>query len=183
MNDHLKVLLLSSYVWFFGEGLLGPLYALFVQSIGGDILELTAAYSLYMIAMGICSIYVGNVSDHRSMEHMMMAGYVLNAAGTFGYLFVDSPARLFLVQLVLGCASALATPTWNSLFSIHLDRKRVGYAWGLSEGGPKIIIGMAILLGGLIVTRFGFAVLFLAMGTIQVMAALIQAYIFRLSES
>jgi MFS family permease len=182
MNKYLKILLAGSYTWYFGAGLLGPLYAVFAEKIGGDILDLAGAYALFLIIMGTLSIFVGKISDHHSKKNLMMVGYVLNAATTFGYLLVDSPAKLFAVQALFGIAVALATPTWDSLFSIHLEKKHVGWEWGLSDGGPNIIMGIALIAGGLIVTYFSFSTLFIAMGIIQVIAVVIQSYIYKIDE-
>jgi MFS family permease len=176
MNKYIKILLLGSYIWFFGEGLLGPLYAVFAQHIGGNILELTGAFSLYLIIMGMLSLCFGRISDHYSQKNLMIFGYGLNAAATFGYLLVDNPIKLFLIQGILGVASALATPTWNALYSKHLDKKHFGEEWGLDDGGSEIIIGLAVITGGLIITYFSFPVLFMIMGTIQVLATIVQAY-------
>lgn len=182
MNRHLKILLLGSYVWYFGEGLLGPLYAVFAQKIGGDILDLTAAYSMFLIVTGVLSIFVGKLADKRPkgslMSHLMIAGYGLNALATFGYIFVDNPTKLFVVQFVLGISTALATPTWEALFTLNTDKKKLGEQWGFSDGGPKIITGISIILGGLLITFSSFTVLFLLMGIIQLIATVIQYLIY-----
>lgn len=172
MDGYRKVLLASSYVWYFGEGLLGPLYAVFAQRIGGDILELTGAYALYLIVTGVLSIYVGEFTTRDSKKRLMTVGYGLNAAATFGYLLVDNPLKLFAVQGVLGVAAALATPTWDSLFSMHDDKKRAGGGWGLDSGGSNIMLGLAAVAGGFIVANFGFTALFVLMGAIQVASTL-----------
>ncbi len=178
MNRYQKVLLLSSYFWFFGEGLLGPLYAVFTQRIGGDILELTGAYAFYLITMGVLTIFVGKFSDHHSKKYLMTIGYGLNAVATFGYLFVGNSFTLFFVQGLLGVASALATPTWNSLFSMHEDKKHVGEEWGLDNGGSQIITGLAVITGGFIITYFSFNALFVLMGIIQVISTLVLLHMF-----
>lgn len=183
MNKVMKSLLLGSYIWFFGWGLLGPLYAVFAQKIGGDILDMTGAYALYLIVGGLFSIGFGKYSDHVSKEKMMIAGYTLNAAATFGYLFVDSPMKLFFVQALLGLANSLATPTWNAIFARHLDDGQDGEAWGLSSGGPDIVMGLAILLGGFIMVHFGFSALFVLMGTVQVFAAVVQTWTLRTAKT
>lgn len=174
MNRYRKVLLISSYAWYFGEGLLGPLYAVFAQRIGGDILELTGAYALYLMVMGVFSIYIGEFTTHDSKKRLMIVGYALNAVATFGYLLVDNPLKLFLVQGTLGLAAALATPTWNSLFSVHDDdKKRAGSGWGLDAGGSSITLGLAAIAGGFIMANFGFPVLFVLMGIIQIASTVI----------
>lgn len=178
MNKYLKVLLLGSYIWYLGEGLLGPLYAVFAEQVGGDILDLTGAYAVYLIVTGIVSIIVGRIADNKLYaKYLMILGYFLNAAGTFAYLLVDSPIDLFAVQASLGVANALATPTWIELFSTHLDKKYIGREWGFSEGGPSIITGFALVLGGFIVSQYSFQTLFIIMGSIQVLALIAQSTI------
>ncbi len=178
MNKYLKVLLLGSYIWYLGEGLFGPLYAVFAEQVGGDILDLTGAYAVYLIVTGIASITVGRIADNKSYaKYLMLFGYFLNAAGTFAYLLVDSPIDLFAVQATLGIANALATPTWMEMYASHVDKKFMGREWGFSEGGPSIIMGIAIVIGGFIVNEFSFNLLFVVMGCIQVLAFLAQSLI------
>jgi len=177
MNKKLVNLLASNYIWYLAVGLLGPLYAVFAEKVGGDILELTGAYSLYLILAGVLSIYVGRVSDHHSKKYLLLAGYTLNAIATFGYLLVDNPLKLFMVQALFGVSAALATPAWDSLFTVNLTKKHMGEEWGLSEGGPYIVSGLGILVGGFILTYFGFNVLFITMGIIQVIGTIVQAQI------
>lgn len=173
VNKHIKLLLLSSYLWYLAEGLFGPLYAIFTERIGGNILDITGAYAVYMIVAGILYMFVGKIADKHSMEKMMVAGYAIYAAGTFGYLLVDTPLKLFMLQALLGAAIALATPTWNALYSKHLDEGKFGEEWGLSDGGPSIISGVSILIGGIIITYADFTVLFLLMGLIQTISTIV----------
>ena len=99
---------------------------------------------------------------------------------TFSYLWVDSATGLFAVQAGLGVASALATPTWEALYADSDTGRRTGFRWGLAGGQADIITGVAIILGGLIVTRLSFDALFIVMGTVQAVATVYQAKILRL---
>lgn len=174
MNRALKYLMLGSYLWIFGEGLLGPLYAVFAQRVGGDVLALSAAYALYLIIAGVLIAIVGKYSDSHGKASLLVAGYALNTVATFGYLLVDSTAGLFAVQALLGVALALANPTWFALVSERLDREHEGEEWGISDGGNKIAMGVALLLGGVVVELFGFRTLFLLMGSVQLAATVSQ---------
>ncbi len=182
MNRYQRALLFSSYMWYFGEGLLGPLYAVFTQRIGGDILELTGAYAFYLVVVGVLEIYVGKLSDHHSKKYLMTIGYGLNALATFGYLFVDSPLKLFFIQGVLGVAVALATPTWNSLFSIYENKKHAGEEWGLADGVPQLVTSLAVMMGGIIVTYFSFSFLFVLMGIVQIFSTFVLLHMFHLDK-
>ncbi len=178
LRKEAKVLLIGSGLWYFGEGLFGPLLAVFTDEIGGTLLDLSSAWAAYLIVYGALSILFGKVSDGRfSKEVLMVLGYALNAVFTFGYLLVDTSAGLLLVQAGLGVAAAMATPTWNALFDEFSAKSVGGTAWGISEGMASIVTGVSILLGALIVSTYSFNILFLAMGAIQTVAAVYQAKI------
>lgn len=175
-----KILLYGSNLWYLGEGMFGPLLAVFTERIGGSILDISWAWATYLIVTSFVLILVGKISDYKiSKERLMISGYLLNAVFTFAYLFVSSPMRLFFVQAGLGVAAAFAMPTWQALYAKYEDRKHAGYTWGLADGEAQLITGIAIIIGGLIVTYVSFAALFILMGAIQIIATLYQSQILR----
>jgi MFS family permease len=175
-----KTLLWGANIWYFGEGMLGPLYAIFSEKIGGDVLDLTWAWSAYLVCTGFCYILVGKLFNRRGYKvQMMVLGYTLNALLTFGYLFVETPFQLFWIQVGLGIAEAIGTPLWDSLYASSLHREHETYAWGLSSGQSQIVSGLAFALGGLLTYYYSFDVLFIAMGTIQILAAVVTAQLLR----
>lgn len=174
LNKKIRSLLLADTVWFFGEGMLGPLFAVFAQRVGGDVLNIATAWAAYLIVAGIFTILVGKLSDTKiGKRRLVFLGYVLNAVFTFTYLLVNSPVRLFLVEAGLGIAAALATPTWNALFSEYEDRKKDGLTWGLADGASQLFTGIAIIIGGLVVVYLSFQSLFVIMGVIQVISVIL----------
>ena len=169
LNKKLKILLYGSNLWYLGEGMLGPLFAIFGEKVGGSILDISWAWAIYLIIIGILVIFIGNFSDKVSKEKLMMAGYALNAVFTFCYLLVSAPVHLFLVQAGLGVAAALSIPTWLALYAKYEDKKKGGLSWGIATGLNRIATGVALVIGGLIVTYLSFNVLFITMGIIQVL--------------
>ena len=175
-----RILLRASNLWFFGEGMFAPLFAVYAERIGGDVLDVAAAWAAYLIAMGFATMLVGRISDGKvGKERLMLAGYVLNAVFTFAYLLVRTPLDLLLVQVGIGLANALATPTWNALYAQYEDRKRPGSAWGLADGWSSVVTGVGVILGGLIVVERSFETLFVVMGIVQAAAAVYQFRILR----
>lgn len=175
LSKQAKVLLRSSNLWYLGEGMMGPILAVFAERIGGNVLDISWIWATYLIVEGVLTVVVGKVSDKRIRKETLMAiGYALNALFTFGYIFATTPLRLFFVQAGLGVAAALATPTWNALYARHDGPS--GYMWGLADGQAKLVTGAAIVVGGMITFYFSFTMLFLCMGLIQTCAACYQAY-------
>ena len=160
--------------------MLGPLFAVFAERIGGTILDISWAWSIYLVVTGILIMVVGKISDVKvSKEKLMMAGYALNAVLTFGYLFVSTPLHLFFIQAGLGVAAALSSATWSALYAKYGDPQKAGYMWGLAGGQAQLTTGIAIIVGGFIVNHFSFTVLFITMGIINVGAMIYQAQILR----
>lgn len=180
-----RLLLWSSNLWALGEGMLGPLFAVFAQRIGGNILDITWAWAIYLGMTGILTIVTGRVSDRIwewcGRERLLVAGYALNALCTFGYLFVHTTTGLFLVQAGLGVALALSSPTWSALYARYSPgEETAGNTWGLVAGEQRLILAVAIVVGGFIVDHYSFEALFITMGTVQVVATL---YLLRILRS
>ena len=176
MNHKEKILLYASNLWYFGSGMFGPLIAIFTQKIGGSILDISWAWATYLVITGVLMIVIGKISDHKvSKRKLIITGYSLNAFFTFSYLLVSKPYHLFIVQAGLGFATALSTPTWDALYAKYETKKSAGYIWGLAIGEGQILTGIAIIIGGLIVSYLSFNILFISMGAIQVLATLYQS--------
>jgi hypothetical protein len=169
-----KILLLGANIWYFGEGMLGPLFAVYAENVGGDILDITWAWATYLVITGVFYIIVGRLLNNKPYkEKVMVAGYMLNALLTFGYIFVSNPTQLFIVQAGLGIAEAIGTPAWDSLYAKNQSEEMDSYAWGLSTGQSQIVTGIAFGIGGLITHFISFKALFVTMGIIQIMAAIV----------
>lgn len=158
-----KVLLLSDAFYLFSGGLLGPIYALFVEKIGGDLLDASSAFALFMLTAGIVVLVLAFWEDKsKHLRKFVIAGYGIHVLGSAMYLLVDSPLMLFIVQAVLGIAVALKDPAYDALFSLS-ERKHLALAWGEWESVDYITLGLGALLGGFIANTFGFGVLLFCM--------------------
>jgi len=184
INKNIKLLLLWWNLRYLGEWMFGPLFAIFAEKVGGDILDITRARSIYLIISGIMYIVVGRLIDkYDNKEIVMVSWYALNALCTFLYLFVSSPRHLFVVQAWLGIAAAMATPTRDALFSKYENKKKSGSQRWLAWWSAEIVTWIAIVIWGYIVSYFSFNVLFITMGIIQIIATIYQAQILRSCKS
>ena len=178
LSAQAKILIIADNLWLFGEGMFGPLFAVFAERVGGDLLEISWAWATYLIINGIFIVIFGKISDKLGVRRLLVTGYYLNVIFTFGYLFVHSALALLIVQAGLGIAAAMATPTWDALYTEGSEKEEDrSFMWGLADGQASIFTGLAVIVGGLIVSRFSFSVLFLIMGIVQVAAATYQTKI------
>ncbi|MBN2126891.1 MAG: MFS transporter [Candidatus Diapherotrites archaeon] len=166
-----KILLTIAMLGFFAEGLMGPIYAVFVEQIGGDVLTASSSWALYSIVLGGLIFVFGKLEDgFLKKEQMISAGLLVGSIATFSYMFVSEPIHLFLVQAFLGIAAAMVTPAWDSMYSINLDKGKESSEWSLEEGGSQIVLGLSALIGGIIVSMYGFNLLFILMGLLELLA-------------
>jgi MFS family permease len=70
------MLLFASSLWYFGEGLFGPLFAIFSEKVGGDLLDITWAWSLYLIVTGVFYVLIGKLFNRSLWKSKLIAvGY------------------------------------------------------------------------------------------------------------
>jgi len=159
-----KILLISSFFGHFALGLLGPIYAIFVQHIGGDLLEAGVAYALFSIFAGIFVIIFGTSKFfEKHLRHMVVVAYGLLSLSCLGYIFVNNSIQLFIVQIVLGIASGILEPSWDSLFAEKMPAKDASKNWALWSGGASLMIGISAIVGSLIASKLSFQIMFIVM--------------------
>lgn len=178
MHRAIKILIGASIFYNFSAGLFGPIYAIFVERIGGDIMTASSAWAVYSIIIGCLLLVFGKIEDRLNKRKMVVLGYLLSTIGITGYLFVREPLHLYVVQAILGF-SAITNPAWNAIFSTSLDKHRESSEWAYWEGSVRIDAGIAAIVGGAIATVFGFRVLFILMAITAAASTLISTLLLR----
>jgi predicted MFS family arabinose efflux permease len=80
----------------------------------------------------------------------------------------------------MGFALALTNPTHFSLLSrFSLQTEKQGALWGWADGRDKIATGLAVFVGGVIVSAWSFEALFIVMGILQLCATVYIAALFK----
>ncbi len=178
MQKGYKILLAASVLANFGDNLIGPFYAVFVQEIGGSILDIGFTVTVFAICTGILMILAGKISDKINKELIAVFGYLLYALGSLLYLVISSPWQLFGLQIVFAIGTACLAGPLNALFAKYIQKDKVGEQWGIEGGSSYIAVGLASFFGALIVNQWGFQVLFLIMFGIQISATFVQLQLY-----
>ena len=176
MQRELKILLSASGLSILAAGLFGPIYAVFVQEIGGDLLTAGAAYSTFAIAAGILIFLISRWEDHiKNQEKLIIAGYALGCVGFLGYLLIRNPFDLFIVQAIFGISTAIGVPAYDGIYSRHLDKGKFVSEWGMWESMNYLVMGIAAAVGSLIASLYGFSTLFMLMLALSILALIVSA--------
>ncbi len=163
-NKAIKLLLSTNALIIVAGAMLGAIYALFVEKIGGNLLDASIAGSLFAFVGGITVLLTGKLADKvKRPEFIVSSGYFIVGVGFLLYLFADSVMWIFAIQAIIGFGEALYSPSFDALYSINLDKHEEGTEWGEWEAMSYFTKAFGAIVGGVIVTNFGFEPLFIIM--------------------
>jgi MFS family permease len=174
MNKTIKLLLLTNGLILLAAAMLGPIYALFVEEIGGNLLDASFAGAIFALAAGLTSLISGKMSDKTQRPELIVAlGYLLMAMGFIGFIYTKSLNMLFAMQILIGVGEAIYSPAFDEIYSTHLDKNHEGAEWGAWESMNYFVTAVAAIVGGFIASTYGFSALFLAMSSMVILSVLI----------
>lgn len=163
-NRAIRILLFTNALVMFGAAMLAPIYALFVEKVGGNLLDASLTGGVFALASGITTLAAGRYADHmKEKELIVVFGYFVMGIGYLLYTQANSIWFLLGVQVIIGFAEAFYAPAFDALFSLHLCKKKAGREWGTWESFHYFSVGFGSILGGFIVINFGFDVMFVLM--------------------
>lgn len=164
MNKSLKTLFFFNGIFVFASSLLGPLYAIYVSGIDKDVVAVSGSWAVFLASSTIFTYLMSKWGDRvKEMEYFLIFGYLIRALVWFGYIFVDNLTELLLLQFILGLGEALGTPSYDAIFAVHLDKNNHIKDYSIWKVISNLVGASATFLGGLVVSLYGFAPLFIFM--------------------
>lgn len=180
-NNYLYILTFAYAFSTFAQGIFMPIYAFFVQKIGGGILETSWAIAVYSILAGAGTIAIHKTSwSPRYRMHFLWFGWLLwvLSIGVY-FVIVQNILTLYISQILNALGDALSKPIWDAEFTKKIERDPA-QAWAFFEGTISIFGGIATLLGGFVATLYGFDVLlYCVMATAAISFLMIVYYLMR----
>ena len=161
--------------------MLGPIYALFVEKVGGDLMDASIAGAIFAFVAGLTTLVSGKYSDKiKENELIIVLGYAIMGVGFLLYFWVTSVVFLFIVQAIIGLGEAIYAPAFDAVFSKHIDGHKSGTQWGAWEASNYFTTAIGAIVGGGLVTLFGFKTIFVIMAMLCFSSAI---YIYRLKRN
>lgn len=182
-NRLFKLLAWSYGISTFSEGLIMPIYAVFVQRIGGDILDASGAVATFLIVCGVATIIIQRFEwseKHRVM--LMIVGWLVWLVGIASYFLISTTFMLFVTQVLVALGNAIADPALDAELDDHTDDAIKSYEWGLFDGLQDIFNGIAALIGGAVVSFFGFGTLITVMVCVATISFMIVMYYVKIKD-
>jgi len=183
INKVIKILIASDFVLNSGWGLLAPVFAIFlVQKIAfgnpAQGAEIAGFASLtYWIVKSFLQIPIGRYLDKNHGEKddfwFMVFGTFLTGITPFGFLFSSLPWHIYIFQVLHAIGMAMVVPSWAAIFTRHIDKGKEAFEWGTESTSLGFGAGIAGAIGGILVALFGFNVIFILVGTFNMISALL----------
>lgn len=177
INRIVKCLVLSDLVFWAGWGLVGPVFAIFIDKEikGGNAFVAGTAAGIYWILKSLLRVPIGMFLDNRPSERddywFLTVGLFIAALVPFGFVFAKFPWHVYLLQVVSAVAMAMSLAGWSAIFTRHIDKGKEATEWGLDATSVGIGTGVSGIIGGWAVTRFGFVYVFIVVGILGLVGA------------
>ncbi|MDD5221131.1 MAG: MFS transporter [Candidatus Paceibacterota bacterium] len=167
-NKSLRILITVNTTMVFVLGMLTPFYAVFIQKIGGDVASAGLSWAIFCVVAGILTLALGNWRlKVKEQELLLSLGYIIRGIVFLSYAFMGSMLQLILTQIIWGIGVAFGTPAFDSVYSSHTNKKQSVAQWGHWEGIASIATGLAAIIGGILIQKFGYLPVFLGMSALS----------------
>ena len=169
MNKKLALLILSDILIVSSFGLIGPIFALFInQDLAGSVLSAGIATAIYWGVKSTVQLPLSKylIDKHKRKTQLLLIGTFLIITVPLMYILAQDVKLIFLAQAVYGFGTALAYPSWFSLFTTYMDKKKKGFEYSLWSTSIGLGSGIAAFFGASIAKVLGFRPLFLVVGAI-----------------
>ncbi len=156
-----------------------PIFALFITDFitGATIETVGIAMTIYLVARSLGQMPIGLLVDRIKGERDDMLILIASSFGfvlvSLSYIFIDTVAGLYIVQLFFGLLSAASYPTWYAVFTRSIDKGREGFEWSAYQTIADLGAAITATLGSVLAAQFSFNVVFVVMAVMSAIGGLL----------
>jgi len=158
------------YVFIFA--LAGPFVSVFVkEGINNATMSVVGIASMiFLVTKSTLQIPLSRLVDRTVSENsivgILAGGYAITALCPLILAFSTSSWQVYLAQFFCGLGNAFTYPSWNSLFTHHIDKKQAAFEWSMYDTLIGFGGALSTAIGGFLIDIFGFQKVFLWVGII-----------------
>lgn len=185
INKAIKTLLTFVFIFNVAAGLYMPIIAVYITQhvFGATLAVVGVSIAIYSIVKAIFQIPIAKRLDSMRTEkgdfYVLLVGILMAIIYSFGFMLVKNVWHLYVLEIFTGIADACIMAAYYAIFSHHIDKDSQGYEWSLfSVGALTISASLGALVGGFIVTQYGFSTIFILAAMLNAIAALMLVILF-----
>lgn len=173
MNKSLKLLLGINSIFVLAGNLLGPLYAVYIEGLGGSIAMVSGTWSVMLLTTTLVNFILIRYGDRvREHEYFLMAGFLFRAIAWIGFASAHNLTSIILLQIVVGLGEAVGSTGFDAIMAEHLDGGSHIRDYSVWKTISNVLASIAAIVGGFVVTWYGFSPMFYFMGAVAFGCAL-----------
>jgi len=177
ISPTVRFLIVSDVIIIGAAGLMGPIFALFIEDfiIGGNEAVAGIAIAIYLITKSVFQIPVALIIDKIRGEkddfYFLFVFSIIMGLLPLFYLVIKTPLALYLVEFLLGLFTAFTFPSYMAIFTRHINKNKEGTEWGVYFTLTDLVSAALAGIGGYIALTLGFPVLIIIMSGLSVIGA------------
>jgi MFS transporter, ACS family, D-galactonate transporter len=169
LSPVLLLLAFSVFINYVDRGNLSIAAPLLKDELGLSASQLGILLSSFFWTYGFFQILSGWLVDRLNVNWVMAIGFFLWSAATSVTGFVHGFTALLAVRLILGMGESVAYPSYSKIFAKYFPESQRGFANSLIASGLASGPAFGMLLGGMLMARFGWRSFFIAVGLISLL--------------
>jgi MFS family permease len=129
-----------------------------------DPVRMGVVLSAFFWSYAALQLIAGWLADRFSVKWVLGGGFAIWTAATWSTGITGGVAGLLVCRVLLGAGESVAFPCYSKVIAADFPIDRRGVPNSLIEAATKLGPAVGMLLGGILLTHYGWRVLFLALG-------------------
>jgi MFS transporter, ACS family, D-galactonate transporter len=165
----LVLLAVSSFINYVDRGNLSIAAPMLKDELGISPSQLGLLLSAFFWTYACLQLFAGWLVDRLNVNCVFGAGFLLWSAATAATGIARTFVVLLLLRLLLGIGESVTYPSYSKIIALNFPEEHRGLANSLLSAGLVLGPGFGMLLGGLLMARFGWRSFFIALGVLSLL--------------
>jgi MFS transporter, ACS family, D-galactonate transporter len=160
----LALLAISAFINYVDRGNLSIAAPMLKDELGISASKLGILLSAFFWTYACTQLLSGWLVDRLNVNWVFAVGFILWSAATALTGISHAFFVLFALRLLLGMGESVAYPSYSKIIALNFSEEHRGLANSLISAGLVLGPGFGMLLGGLLMARFGWRPFFIVLG-------------------
>ena len=165
----LVLLAISVFINYVDRGNLSIAAPMLKDELGISAAQLGLLLSAFFWTYACLQPLSGWLVDRLNVNWVFAGGFFLWSIATAATGIAHTFAVLFVLRLLLGMGESVAYPSYSKIIALNFPEERRGLANSVISAGLVLGPGFGMLLGGLLMARFGWRPFFIALGLVSLL--------------
>jgi MFS transporter, ACS family, D-galactonate transporter len=160
----LALLGIATFINYVDRGNLSIAAPMLKDELGISASQLGVLLSAFFWTYACLQLLSGWLVDRLNVNWVFAAGFLVWSAATAGTGIVHAFWTLLVLRLMLGVGESVAYPSYSKIIALHFPEEHRGLANSVISAGLVLGPGFGMLMGGMLMGRFGWRPFFLVLG-------------------